>query len=175
MRISKKRFKAVLCAILSMCIFAYSAYPVFAEEQAAQEASTEQTQATTIDPNDIDALENRRQELQAQSDKYQQILEKTKENIADQEEYVNALVSKVQVLDDKIELSHQSINELNGKIQDKQTAIDNANKSIENQMNTLRNRLRNIYMAGNTTDLEIIFGAKSFSDFLDKMELVGTL
>lgn len=83
MRISKKRFKAVLCAILSMCIFAYSAYPVFAEEQAAQEASTEQTQATTIDPNDIDALENRRQELQAQSDKYQQILEKTKENIAD--------------------------------------------------------------------------------------------
>ena len=81
MRISKKRFKAVLCAILSMCIFAYSAYPVFAEEQAAQEASTEQTQATTIDPNDIDALENRRQELQAQSDKYQQILEKTKENI----------------------------------------------------------------------------------------------
>ena len=175
MKITKRKFKAVLCAILSMCIFAYSAYPVFAEEQAAQEASTEQTQATTIDPNDIDALENRRQELQAQSDKYQQILEKTKENIADQEEYVNALVSKVQVLDDKIELSHQSINELNGKIQDKQTAIDNANKSIENQMNTLRNRLRNIYMAGNTTDLEIIFGAKSFSDFLDKMELVEAL
>lgn len=175
MRISKKRFKAVLCAILSMCIFAYSAYPVFAEEQAAQEASTEQTQATTIDPNDIDALENRRQELQAQSDKYQQILEKTKENIADQEEYVNALVSKVQVLDDKIELSHQSINELNGKIQDKQAAIDDANKKIEDQMNTLRNRLRNIYMAGNTTDLEIIFGAKSFSDFLDKMELVEAL
>ena len=175
MRISKKRFKAVLCAILSMCIFAYSAYPVFAEEQAAQEASTEQTQATTIDPNDIDALENRRQELQAQSDKYQQILEKTKENIADQEEYVKALVSKVQVLDDKIELSHQSINELNGKIQDKQAAIDDANKKIEDQMNTLRNRLRNIYMAGNTTDLEIIFGAKSFSDFLDKMELVEAL
>ena len=175
MRISKKRFKAVLCAILSMCIFAYSAYPVFAEEQAAPEASTEQTQATTIDPNDIDALENRRQELQAQSDKYQQILEKTKENIADQEEYVNALVSKVQVLDDKIELSHQSINELNGKIQDKQAAINDANKKIEDQMNTLRNRLRNIYMAGNTTDLEIIFGAKSFSDFLDKMELVEAL
>lgn len=42
-------------------------------------------------------------------------------------------------------------------------------------MNTLRNRLRNIYMAGNTTDLEIIFGAKSFSDFLDKMELVEAL
>lgn len=30
-------------------------------------------------------------------------------------------------------------------------------------------------MAGNTTDLEIIFGAKSFSDFLDKMELVEAL
>lgn len=175
MKITKRKFKAVLCAILSVCVLTFSVYPVFAAEQESTEAVTEETQATTIDPNDIDALENRRQELQAQSDKYQQILEKTKENIADQEEYVNALVSKVQVLDDKIELSHQSINELNGKIQDKQTAIDNANKSIENQMNTLRNRLRNIYMAGNTTDLEIIFGAKSFSDFLDKMELVEAL
>ncbi len=175
MKITKRKFKAVLCAILSVCVLTFSVYPVFAAEQESTEAVTEETQATTIDPNDIDALESRRQELQAQSDKYQQILEKTKENIADQEEYVNALVSKVQVLDDKIELSHQSINELNGKIQDKQTAIDNANKSIENQMNTLRNRLRNIYMAGNTTDLEIIFGAKSFSDFLDKMELVEAL
>lgn len=175
MKITKRKFKAVLCAILSVCVLTFSVYPVFAAEQESTEAVTEETQATTIDPNDIDALESRRQELQAQSDKYQQILEKTKENIADQEEYVKALVSKVQVLDDKIELSHQSINELNGKIQDKQTAIDNANKSIENQMNTLRNRLRNIYMAGNTTDLEIIFGAKSFCDFLDKMELVEAL
>lgn len=175
MQITKKRFKAVLCAVLSVCVLAFSAYPAFAEEQASSEAATEETQATTIDPNDIDALVNRRQELQAESDRYQQILEKTKENIADQEEYVNALVSKVQVLDDKIELSHRSINELNGKIQDKQADIDNANKSIENQMNTLRTRLRNIYMAGNATDLEIIFGAKSFSDFLDKMELVEAL
>lgn len=175
MQITKKRFKSVLCAVLSVCVLVFSAYPAFAEEQASSEAATEETQATTIDPNDIDALENRRQELQAESDRYQQILEKTKENIADQEEYVNALVSKVQVLDDKIELSHRSINELNGKIQDKQADIDNANKSIENQMNTLRTRLRNIYMAGNATDLEIIFGAKSFSDFLDKMELVEAL
>lgn len=175
MKITKRKFKAVLCAILSVCVLTFSVYPVFAAEQESTETVTEETQATTIDPNDIDALESRRQELQAQSDKYQQILEKTKENIADQEEYVKALVSKVQVLDDKIELSHQSINELNGKIQDKQAAIDDANKKIEDQMNTLRNRLRNIYMAGNTTDLEIIFGAKSFSDFLDKMELVEAL
>lgn len=175
MQITKKRFKAVLCAVLSVCVLAFSAYPVFAEEQASSEAATEATQATTIDPNDIGALENRRQELQAQSDRYQQILEKTKENIADQEEYVNALVNKVQVLDDKIELSHQSINDLNQRIQDKQTAIDEANQGIADQMNTLRNRLRNIYMAGNATDLEIIFGAKSFSDFLDKMELVEAL
>lgn len=175
MKITKRKFKAVLCAILSVCVLTFSVYPVFAAEQESTEVVTQETQATTIDPNDIDALESRRQELQAQSDKYQQILEKTKENIADQEEYVNALVSKVQVLDDKIEISHQSINDLNDKIQDKQAAIDDANKRIEDQMNTLRNRLRNIYMTGNATDLEIIFGAKSFSDFLDKMELVEAL
>lgn len=78
MKITKRKFKAVLCAILSVCVLTFSVYPVFAAEQESTEAVTEETQATTIDPNDIDALESRRQELQAQSDKYQQILEKQK-------------------------------------------------------------------------------------------------
>lgn len=30
-------------------------------------------------------------------------------------------------------------------------------------------------MSGNATDLEIIFGAKDFSDLIDKMELVKSL
>lgn len=115
MKITKRKFKAVLCAILSVCVLTFSVYPVFAAEQESTEAVTEETQATTIDPNDIDALENRRQELQAQSDKYQQILEKTKENIADQEEYVNALVSKVQVLDDKINSAIRALMSLTAK------------------------------------------------------------
>lgn len=131
MRISKKRFKAVLCAILSMCIFAYRLILYLLRSRLHKRHQLSKLRQPQLTRTNIDALENRRQELQAQSDKYQQILEKTKENIADQEEYVNALVSKVQVLDDKIELSHQSINELNGKIQDKQTAIDNANKSLK--------------------------------------------
>lgn len=66
-----------MCYSQRLCSY-FSVYPVFAAEQESTEAVTEETQATTIDPNDIDALESRRQELQAQSDKYQQILEKQK-------------------------------------------------------------------------------------------------
>lgn len=103
-----------MCYSQRLCSY-FSVYPVFAAEQESTEAVTEETQATTIDPNDIDALESRRQELQAQSDKYQQILEKTKENIADQEEYVKALVSKVQVLDDKSNSAIRALMSLTAK------------------------------------------------------------
>jgi hypothetical protein len=61
MKITKRKFKAVLCAILSVCVLTFSVYPVFAAEQESTETVTEETQATTIDPNDIDALESTRQ------------------------------------------------------------------------------------------------------------------
>lgn len=42
-------------------------------------------------------------------------------------------------------------------------------------MTQLRARLRAIYIAGDTSSLEIILGAKDFSDFIDKAELVESI
>ena len=152
-----RKLKAILCVLLCMCTATMSAVVAFAADD------------------DINALEQKRLELEAENEKYQTILDKTKENIESQEEYNEALVAKIEVMDDKIEISHQKISELNSDIETKTTEIEEANKKIETQMETLRNRIRKIYMAGNVTDIEIILGAKDFSDFLDKMELVKTL
>ena len=42
-------------------------------------------------------------------------------------------------------------------------------------MNLLRQRLKSIYMAGDASTLEIVLGAKDFSDFVDKVQLVESL
>lgn len=153
------RLKRILCALLSVCIISMPA------ALSAASASAES----------IDSLQQQLQELEQKNEEYQDILDKTQSDIDEKEKYNEALVSKIEVLDDKIALTRESISDLNDSIEAKQKDIDQANEDIDGQLDTLCERLRTIYMAGNASDIEIIFGAKDFSDFIDKVSLIKTL
>lgn len=153
------KLKRILCAMLCVCMISIlMAIP------------------TTVSAEDsISDLEQQLQQLEQENQKYQKILDDTKSDIAEKEEYKSALVSKVQVLDEKIAVTREKISSLNDDIKEKQDAYDKGLSEVEDQFDALANRLRILYMSGNATDLEIIFGAKDFSDLIDKMELVKSL
>lgn len=153
------KLKRILCAMLCVCMI-----------------SIPMAIPTTVSAEDsISDLEQQLQQLERENQKYQKILDDTKSDIAEKEEYKSALVSKVQVLDEKIAVTREKISSLNDDIKEKQDAYDKGLSEVEDQFDALANRLRILYMSGNATDLEIIFGAKDFSDLIDKMELVKSL
>lgn len=153
------KLKRILCAMLCVCMI-----------------SIPMAMPTTVSAEDsISDLEQQLQQLEQENQKYQKILDDTKSDIAEKEEYKSALVSKVQVLDEKIAVTREKISSLNDDIKEKQDAYDKGLSEVEDQFDALANRLRILYMSGNATDLEIIFGAKDFSDLIDKMELVKSL
>lgn len=153
------KLKRILCAMLCVCMI-----------------SIPMAIPTTVSAEDsISDLEQQLQQLEQENQKYQKILDDTKSDIAEKEEYKSALVSKVQVLDEKIAVTREKISNLNDDIKEKQDAYDKGLSEVEDQFDALANRLRILYMSGNATDLEIIFGAKDFSDLIDKMELVKSL
>ena len=153
------KLKRILCAMLCVCMI-----------------SIPMAIPTTVSAEDsISDLEQQLQQLEQENQKYQKILDDTKSDIAEKEEYKSALVSKVQVLDEKIAVTREKISSLNDDIKEKQAAYDKGLSEVEDQFDALANRLRILYMSGNATDLEIIFGAKDFSDLIDKMELVKSL
>lgn len=153
------KLKRILCAMLCVCMI-----------------SIPMAIPTTVSAEDsISDLEQQLQQLEQENEKYQKILDDTKSDIAEKEEYKSALVSKVQVLDEKIAVTREKISSLNDDIKEKQDAYDKGLSEVEDQFDALANRLRILYMSGNATDLEIIFGAKDFSDLIDKMELVKSL
>lgn len=153
------KLKRILCAMLCVCMI-----------------SIPMAIPTTVSAEDsISDLEQQLQQLEQENQKYQKILDDTKSDIAEKEEYKSALVSKVQVLDEKIAVTREKISSLNDDIKEKQDAYDKGLSEVEDQFDALANRLRILYMSGNATDLEIIFGAKDFSDLIDKMELVKRL
>lgn len=153
------KLKRILCVMLCVCMI-----------------SIPMAIPTTVSAEDsISDLEQQLQQLEQENEKYQKILDDTKSDIAEKEEYKSALVSKVQVLDEKIAVTREKISSLNDDIKEKQDAYDKGLSEVEDQFDALANRLRILYMSGNATDLEIIFGAKDFSDLIDKMELVKSL
>lgn len=153
------KLKRILCAMLCVCMI-----------------SIPMAIPTTVSAEDsISDLEQQLQQLEQENQKYQKILDDTKSDIAEKEEYKSALVSKVQVLDEKIAVTREKISSLNDDIKEKQDSYDKGLSEVEDQFDALANRLRILYMSGNATDLEIIFGAKDFSDLIDKMELVKSL
>lgn len=153
------KLKRILCAMLCVCMI-----------------SIPMAIPTTVSAEDsISDLEQQLQQLEQENEKYQKILDDTKSDIAEKEEYKSALVSKVQVLDEKIAVTREKISSLNDDIKEKKDAYDKGLSEVEDQFDALANRLRILYMSGNATDLEIIFGAKDFSDLIDKMELVKSL
>lgn len=153
------RLKKILCAVLSVCIVSV---PVFSA-------------VVTAGAEDVETLQQRLENLDKKSKEYQEILEKTQNDISEKEEYSDTLVSKIKVLNEKVILTRESMNDLEKSITETQADIDAKNAEIESQVDALCDRLRAIYMAGSASDLEIILGAKDFSDFIDKMTLVKNL
>jgi murein DD-endopeptidase MepM/ murein hydrolase activator NlpD len=152
------KFKKLLCGCLGVCL---AFVPVVSAVPASAESIT--------------SLQQQLEELESKNKEYQEILDKTQADIKDKEEYVETLVDKIDVLDQKIALTNESIEELNSSIAEKQAAIDEAESEIDEQVATLCTRLKTIYMSGSASDLEIILGAKSFDDFIDKVQLVKVL
>ncbi len=129
----------------------------------------------TATATDIDSIKSQQEALEQQSAEYQAILDQKNAEVAEQQEYVDALVGKVETVTKEIQLSHQKIQALDEEIAEKTEQINQKNAEIEENMDILRQRIKTIYIAGEVSSLEIILGAKNFSDFLDKVQLVKSV
>lgn len=120
----------------------------------------------------ISELEAKQAELESQQAEYQAKLNKSNSAVAEKQEEVDALVGQVESVTAEIQVCYQKISIYDKNIAEKQKAIDEANQEIDANMNTLRQRIKTIYISGDVSALEIVMGAKDFTDFLDKLQLV---
>lgn len=117
--------------------------------------------------------EKKQKELDEQAKQYQSIIDSTASDIAQREEYQNALRNKITVLNAQIQDGREEIERLTTEIASLQTNISESSEKISSRIDGLKQRVRSVYLSGQTTSLEIILGAKSFNDFVDNLELVA--
>lgn len=155
---TKFGFKKLLSALLAICL-----------------AVCSMSFVVTAHAESIDSLQKQLDDLEGKNKKYEEKLKKTQDDIDKKEEYIETLVEKIGLLGEKVGVANKSIEQLNDSIDEKQKEIDLANNDIDERIDVLCDRLRIIYMAGNASDIEIILGAKDFSDFIDKAQLIKRL
>ena len=116
--------------------------------------------------------QKRQKELDEQAAQYQAKIDSTASDIAQREDYKKALQSKITVLNEQIANGRAQIEALDTEIAGLQADIDESRSAISGRIDKLKQRVRALYISGDATSLEIILGAKDFSDFLDKLELL---
>lgn len=125
------------------------------------------------------------QELIALREEEAELKKQAKEvqsNIDENRKGAQTLVEKKKDIDQQMEMSRQSINNLNAQIQQYSLLIANKQEELEASMAEeerlnaqYKTRIRTMEETGNISYWSILFGASSFSDLLDKVDMIAEI
>lgn len=124
---------------------------------------------------DISEFSTRSQQLQQQQEELDKQLEQAREDATEQLRLQQALQAKINNVQEQIDLLNTTISTYNKEIVKKEAQIRAQQEEIDQDYEILGQRIRAIYMAGEASTLEIILGAKDFSDFIDKAYLIESI
>ena len=120
----------------------------------------------------INGLKKQREEIQKQ-------IEDVKEQYQENEDEIADIVSRKNMIDQEIGLLHTEIININEQISaynvmiaDKQDELDHAEERLELLEEEYRLRIRSMEEDGSISYWEVLFKANSFSDLLDRLNMV---
>ncbi len=155
--INNKKFKIILCSVASLGI-AFSA-----------------TNFYNVSSVNIENQKKAKTELQKKSEELRKDLIEARKNINEETKNKEDIDSKIKDLQEKIDISNNYINQLSNQILEIENHITEIEKEIEQKADLLRDALVMMYKAGDASTIDIVLGAKDFSDFLEKTDIVKSV
>lgn len=113
-------------------------------------------------------------ELQQQYKEAQDNLNKLKNQKAEQQEIIKGLNVVIAAKQEIIDQFNKKINAFSEQINEKQKEIDKLNDNIESDKEAFKKRIRSLYMSNSKTDVQIVLGANSFSEYLVLSQVAKT-
>ncbi len=154
----QKLFKILSLVLIVACI----SCTYVASVPKATAATASEIQA------EIDRLEKESAALQAE-------INKLKKDKNEQVKLKNKIESQMAIVNDRINACNKQIAAINKQIDDNKAAIEANNKQIEKDKELFKRRLRAIQMSNTGSKIQILLGAKSFSEFLQLSQLTASV
>lgn len=158
MRTQKKR-TSLLALLLALVM-------VLGMAPAAQAASSADIQK------EINALEDKNKEIQKEINAIQSQYSANRSTMEDLVAKKAAIDQEITLLNSKIETTNQQISAYSQLIADIQDELDEANTALREISEAHRLRVRAMEEGGNVSYWEVIFKANSFTDLLDRINMV---
>ena len=122
--------------------------------------------------NQINDLKEQKEELKAQIEEVKGQYEENENEIADMVSRKNVIDQEIGLLNTQIMVMNEEIAAYNLLIADKQDELDDASARLNVLNQEHRDRIRTMEEEGEVSYWEVLFKAKSFSDLLDRLNMV---
>ena len=120
----------------------------------------------------INDLKKQKEEIQAQIQDVKDQYQKNEDEIADIVARKNVIDQEIDLLNNQIMVMNEEIAAYNLLIADKQDELDEATDHLEELNREYRQRIRTMEEEGSVSYWEVLFKARSFSDLLDRLNMV---
>ncbi len=114
-------------------------------------------------------------ELEKESSKLQSEINQLKNDIKKQQQLKSAIEKNMDVVQKQIDACNNKIASINNQIDANKAEIEANNKKIEDDKEKFKRRLRAVQMSSTGNNLQILLGAKSFSEFLQLARLTASI
>ena len=118
------------------------------------------------------------QELESQLEDLQRQAEKQQEETDRLDARIGTISEQLRELSENVKEAEAEYNQIAGelaatekRIEENAELLEATEKELSEKTAQLRGRIRNVYMHGQVSYIDVLFGAKDFSDFLTRMDL----
>ncbi len=122
--------------------------------------------------NQINDLKDQKEDIKAQIEEVKSQYEENENEIADMVARKNVIDQEIGLMNAQILLMNEEIAAYNLLIADKQDELDNATDRLDQLNAEYKERIRIMEEEGTVSYWEVLFNAKSFSDLLDRLNMV---
>ncbi len=131
----------------------------------------------------LNELKNKQQEVQQKKSEVNSGISEKAHEIAENDSKLDEIMQKILVLDNKIQETEDKIDAVQAKIDETKSEIEalqasivELQRKIDERTELLKERARAIQLSGGSVDyIDVLLGANSFVDFIDRFSAVNTL
>ncbi len=115
------------------------------------------------------------EELKNQSDNVDAKIDELNKLKADAANYIAKLDAELSTQQQKIDALNAEVEELTGSISVTEAELEEAKQEEETQYASMKTRIKFMYEHSNDSILDVVFGSKSFSDIINKVEYIKSV
>ena len=116
-------------------------------------------------------LESQLEDLQRQAEQQQAETDRLSERIGTVSEQLRELSADVKEAEMDYNAIAKELEATEMRIEENQELLEETELELSDKLAQLRGRIRNVYMHGQVSYIDVLLGAKDFSDFLTRMDL----